>query len=434
MPSQKINSQILAIAVPAIVSNITTPVLGLVDVAIMGHVGAAAYIGAIAVGSTMFNMLYWLFGFLRMGTAGLTSQACGAGNGHESSALLRRSLLLAFAIAAMLMVLSAPLGGAVLGFLDADEATAPLARRYFSIVIFGAPATLGLYALNGWMLGMQDSRTPMYVALLTNIVNIALSATFVFALGMKIEGVAAGTLIAQWTGLTAALVAVWRRYRPEAVALSELMTLQALSKLFKINFDIFLRTVCLVAVTAWFTRSGATQGVDILAANALLMQLFMFFSYFSDGFAFAGEALAGKHFGSGSHQVLRRTIRALLVWGAWIAVGFTVVYFLCGELILEILTDDDGVLVTAREYLPWAVSVPLCGILAFIYDGVSVGLTFTRQMLVSVASGMIVFFAMLYGLLPLMANHALWLAFMGYLLVRGLTLMAMTQRFVNRLK
>ena len=376
----------------------------------------------------MFNMLYWLFGFLRMGTAGLTSQSCGAGDFHSSSASLRRALLMAFVFAAVLIVLSRPLGYLALDFLDADDATAPLARKYFSIAIFGAPAALGMYSLNGWLLGMQNTRSPMLVALLTNVVNIAISATLVFGFGMKIEGVATGTLSAQWIGFLTAMAVVWYKYHPEKIPFAELIRRNALGRLFKINLDIFLRTLCLVGVTAWFTRAGAAQSVDILAANALLMQLFMFFSYFSDGFAFAGEALAGKHFGAGDNDALRTVVAALLRWGLWIALGFTALYFAAGEFVLRLLTDEGDVISTAKEYLPWAVSIPICGIAAFIYDGIFVGLTATRRMLVSVASGMAVFFIIYFALMPSMGNHALWLAFVTYLAVRGLSLHFLMRR------
>ena len=418
------NREILRIALPAIVSNITTPLLGLVDVAITGHIGSAAYIGAIAVGSTMFNMLYWLFGFLRMGTAGITSQSFGASDFHASSAALGRALLLSAVFSLLLIALYKPLGFAILNFIDADDATAPLARAYFAMVIFGAPAVLGTYSLNGWLLGMQNTRLPMAVAILTNVVNIAVSATAVFGFGMKIEGVALGTLTAQWTGFAVCVVALWRKYRPRHVGMRQLLSRKALARLFRINSDIFLRTLCMVAVTAWFTRAGARQGVDILAANAILLQLFMFFSYFSDGFGFAGEALAGKYYGARKLPELRRLIRELLVWGAWIALAFTAVYFLGGELIIGLLTDQTTVVHLARQYLPWAVSVPLCGFLAFIYDGVFVGLTATRKMLLSVFGGMAVFFALYYLLEPSMGNSGLWLAFVAYLLSRGLILQA----------
>ncbi len=421
-PLSSHNREILAIALPAIVSNISTPVLGLVDVAITGHIGAAAYIGAIALGSTMFNMLYWLFGFLRMGTAGLTSQSCGAHDFRASSLTLARSLLIGLVIALLLIALSHPLGFAALNFLDSDDSTAPLARQYFGTVIFGAPAVLGMYTLNGWLLGMQNTRLPMFIAILTNIVNIAVSSCAVFILDMKLSGIALGTLTAQWVGFATCAYLVYRRYRPQLPTLAELFDTAQLARLFKINLDIFLRTLCLVAVTAWFTRAGSAQSVEILAANALLMQLFMFFSYFSDGFAFAGEALSGKMYGAGNAPGLRSVMRALLVWGAGIALLFTIVYFLCGNLIISLLTSDSHVISTASEYTVWAITIPACGIMAFIYDGVAVGLTRTRLMLLSIAVGMAVFFCLYFSLSPLLGNHGLWIAFLCYLAARGLVL------------
>lgn len=417
-----LNREILAIALPAIVSNITTPLLGLIDVAITGHIGSATYIGAIAVGSTMFNMLYWLFGFLRMGTAGITSQNYGAGDFHQSSATLTRGLLMSMTFALVMIVLYKPIGYTALNFLDADDSTAALARLYFAMVIFGAPAVLGMYTLNGWLLGMQNTRLPMWIALLTNVINIVVSASAVFIFGMKIEGIALGTLSAQWIGFITCFTLVWLRYRPEKIKRSELLDRKAVSRLFKINFDIFLRTLCLVAVTAWFTRAGANQGVDILAANAILMQLFMIFSYFSDGFAFAGEALAGKMHGANDRSGLSLLMKSLLRWGIGIALAFTSVYYLFGNIIVNVLTDQASVINTAHQYLPWAILVPVCGIMAFIYDGVAVGLTKTRQMLYSVAIGMGVFFILCVLLLPRLGNHGLWLAFVAYLAIRGVSL------------
>lgn len=427
-----VDRRILAIALPAIVSNITVPVLGLVDVAVVGHFGAAAFIGAIAVGSTLFNMLYWLLGFLRMSTAGLTAQACGAADRGAADAALWRSLIIAAAASVLLIAFSPILGKAILDFLDADDAVRPLAARYFSVCIWGAPAVLATYVLNGWSLGMQNTRLPMTVAVATNVVNIALSLTFVYGFGMRIEGVALGTMLAQWTGAVFFLAAVLRRYRPRAVPRRRLFEGTALRRLFSINTDIFLRTLCLVAVTVWFTRAGAMQSVSVLAANALLMQLFMFFSYFSDGFAYAGEALAGKAHGGADRAALRQTVRALLEWGAGIALVFTVIYFMAGEAILRLLTDDGAVIDTAREYLPWAVSVPACGILAFVYDGIFIGLTATRRMLASIAISAAVFFCVYALAFPSLGNHGLWLAFVLYLLIRGLFLAAVLREIRDR--
>lgn len=423
-----LNRDLLRIALPAIVSNITTPVLGLIDVAIVGHFGSAAFIGAIAVGGTMFNMLYWLFGFLRMGTAGMTAQACGARDGEATSASLVRSLAVALVAGLALVGLSAVLGPAALRFVDADPATEVPALRYFSICIWGAPAVLGMYALNGWWLGMQDSRTPMWVSIGINLANIAASLTLVFGLGLRIEGVALGTLAAQWLGFMAGIVVTWRRFRPSRPPIAVIADGRALRRMFSINADIFLRTLCLVAVTVWFTRAGASQGVTVLAANALLMQLFMFFSYFSDGFAFAGEALAGRCYGAGDSDGLRQVIGLLLRWAAGLAIVFAAAYFGVGEAAMGLLTDDGYVVDAAREYLPWAASVPLAGAVAFIYDGIFIGLTRTRAMLGAMAVSTATYFAVYLALMPLLGNHGLWAAFIVYLGVRSAVMHYMAKR------
>ncbi len=422
MHVNSLDKRILAIALPAIVSNITTPVLGLVDVAITGHFGAAAYIGAIAVGTTMFNMLYWLLSFLRMGTAGLTAQAFGANDAQASAATLARALLMALGFSLVLILFSHPLADITLRFIDADSSVEPHARAYFAIGIFGAPAALGMFVLNGWYLGMQNTKIPMWIALLTDITNILASLVLVYAIKMRIEGIALGTITAQWLGFITATIILIRKYKPSIPSMSVLLKFSALKRLFSINIDIFLRTLCLVAVTVWFTRAGAARGVDTLAANALLMQLFMFFSYFSDGFAYAGEALAGMAHGSRNSRQVKSVVLRLLKWCIAVAVIFTIIYALGGPLILRLLTDDSHVIATATTYLPWAVAVPACGILAFLYDGIYVGLTDTRHMLWSMLWAMAIYFALYFALEPLWANHALWLAFISYLIMRGLYL------------
>jgi len=415
----KHKKEVLAIAVPAIISNITTPLLGLVDVAITGRIGAAVYIGAIAVGGTMFNMLYWLFGFLRMGSSGLTAQAYGASDARGQALVLWRALLVG-ALAGMVMIgMSQPLCSVVLGFMDADGATASLAASYFRICIWGAPAVMCTYALSGWFLGMQDSRSAMWMAVATNVANILLSGTLVFGLHMKIEGVATGTLCAQWLGLSVGAAIVYVRYRPSVPALRDILDHPRLVAFFKVNADIFLRTCCLVAVTVWFTHAGALSGADILAANALLLQLFMLFSYFMDGFAYAGEALAGKYFGRGDRTGMSGLVRELLLTGLGWALVLSALYALCGEWFLRMLADVPSVVDTARAYLAWAAVIPLCGFLAFIWDGIYVGITATRSMLVAMAAALVVFFGVYVSLREYMGNHALWLAFDIFLLVRG---------------
>ncbi len=339
-----------------------------------------------------------------------------------------RSLAVALVAGLALVGLSAVLGPAALRFVDADPATEVPALRYFSICIWGAPAVLGMYALNGWWLGMQDSRTPMWVSIGINLANIAASLTLVFGLGLRIEGVALGTLAAQWLGFMAGIVVTWRRFRPSRPPVAVIADGRALRRMFSINADIFLRTLCLVAVTVWFTRAGASQGVTVLAANALLMQLFMFFSYFSDGFAFAGEALAGRCYGAGDSDGLRQVIGLLLRWAAGLAIVFAAAYFGVGEAAMGLLTDDGDVVDAAREYLPWAASVPLVGSVAFIYDGIFIGLTLTRAMLGAMAVSTATYFAVYLALMPLLGNHGLWAAFIVYLGVRSAMMHYMAKR------
>lgn len=412
--------EILAIAVPAIVSNITTPLLSLADVAITGHIGDAVYLGAIALGGTVFNTLYWLFNFLRMGTSGLTAQAYGAGDRSLQNLILCRSLTVGAFLGLFLLVAAGPLGHTIISFMDSEKATGTVALRYFNICILGAPAVMLTYGLSGWFLGMQNSRAQMWMAITSNIVNLCVSPLLVFGFGWKIEGVATGTVTAQYAGLAVGAVIVIHKYNPTFSRLGAILEPKALLSFFRINSDIFLRTACLVAVTLWFTHAGALQGTGILAANALLLQLFMLFSYFMDGFAFAGEALAGKYHGRGDNGSLCSLVRRLMAIGLYFALAFSIVYGLLGEQIMRLLAEDPAVVDTARRYLPWAVAIPFCGFLAFIWDGIFVGLVRTRSMLAAMACAIAAFFVVYFALRDILGNDALWAAFNLYLLLRGL--------------
>ncbi len=413
---------ILHIAVPSIVSNITVPLLGLVDVTIVGHLGRTSYIGAIAVGGMLFNMVYWLFGFLRMGTSGLTAQAYGRADRPATVLTLVRSLGVALAIGLLFVALHGPAADLAFRFIECPPAVEASARRYFAILVWGAPAVLGLYSLTGWFVGMQNARYPMAVAVTQNVVNIAASAGLVFGLGWQVEGVATGTLVAQYTGLLMAVAGWWHRYRGDArgVSLRALADRAALGRFFTVNRDIFLRTLCLIAVTVFFTSSGAAAGETVLAANALLMQLFMLFSYVMDGFAYAGEALAGRCVGAADPPGFRATVKRLFAWGIALAVAFTLLYAATGRLLLGLLTDDSAVIATAVTYLPWAVAVPLAGFAAFLLDGVFIGATATGRMLTAMATAAATFFLLYHSLSDTLHNHALWLAFLAYLGMRGL--------------
>lgn len=417
-----INRQILHIAIPSIISNITVPLLGLVDVTIVGHLGSASYIGAIAVGGMLFNMIYWIFGFLRMGTGGLTAQAHGQHNTQEGTRILLRSLSVSLLLALVLLVLQYPIRLIAFMLIDASPEVQELATRYFHICIWGAPATLGLYSFTGWFIGMQNSRYPMYIAITQNIVNIAASLFFVFVLHMKVEGVALGTLIAQYAGVIMAYLLCISHYHPfrQQVQRMQLFERNAMKRFFLVNRDIFLRTLCLVAVTVFFTSTGATYGDVVLAVNALLMQLFTLFSYIMDGFAYAGEALSGKYTGSNDKIRLHQTVRNLFGWGSAMALLFTLTYLWEGQDFLQLLTNDTEVIAASGTYLLWTVAIPFCGFSAFILDGICIGTTSTRIMLKSMATASALFFGVYFLCSGSWGNHALWMAFLVYLAVRGL--------------
>ena len=414
------DQQILHIALPSIVSNITVPLLGLIDVSIVGHLGAASYIGAIAVGGMLFNMIYWLFGFLRMGTGGLTAQAYGRHDLEEVTRILLRSLSISLLLALALLLLQYPIRNIAFMCMDTSEEVRQLATLYFHICIWGAPATLGLYGFTGWYIGMQNSRIPMAVAITQNVVNIAASLSFVYMGGMKVEGVALGTLVAQWAGFGMGLALWFRQYgHLRRQTLQGLWQREAMKRFFGVNRDIFLRTLCLVAVTLFFTSAGAEQGEIILAVNTLLMQLFTLFSYVMDGFAYAGEALSGKYIGARDAIAFRNTVRRLFVWGAGMVILFTAAYALGGNGFLSLLTDEPEVIAASSEYFFWALAIPLTGVTAFVWDGVFIGATATRGMLVAMAVAALCFFGCYFGLRDAWGNHALWLAFLLYLAMRG---------------
>lgn len=416
------SQRILHIAIPSIISNITVPLLGLIDVTIVGHLGSASYIGAIAVGGMLFNMIYWIFGFLRMGTSGLTAQAYGAHDLKEVTRILLRSTGISLMLALALLILQYPIRLIAFELIDTSAEVQQLATLYFHICIWGAPATLGLYSFSGWFIGMQNSRFPMFIAITQNIVNIVASLLFVFVFGMKVEGVALGTLIAQYAGLFMAYLLWLRYYRPlrKYISRKQLFTHDAMKRLFQVNRDIFLRTLCLVAVTVFFTSTGAAFGDVVLAVNTLLMQLFTLFSYIMDGFAYAGEALTGKYIGAGNRQELQRTIRHLFGWGIALSLAFTLLYGIGGKEFLGLLTNEQSVISASGDYFYWVLAIPLAGFAAFLLDGICIGATSTHIMLKAmvIASGS--FFLIYYSLHNVLHNHALWLGFIVYLALRGI--------------
>lgn len=412
--------QILQIALPSIVSNITVPLLGMIDVAIVGHMGSPVYIGAVAVGSMIFNLVYWLFGFLRMGSSGLTAQALGRRDLTEVTRILVRSVSIALGIALLLIMFQIPLKWLMFWLIGPTPDVAPFASTYFNIVIWGAPASLALFCLMGWYIGMQNTRFPMFISIMQNIVNILASLTLVYGFGMKIEGVALGTVIAQYAGLLMAAGLLVKYYSKVFRYFRKDRIFQKMGVFFAVNRDIFLRTLCLVAVNLFFTSAGARQGAVILSVNTVLLQLYLFFSYFMDGFAYAGEALGGKAYGAHNATAFRETLRRLWMWMLIVTSAYTLLYILGGPWIVAILTDEPQVREASHDYLWWAWLIPAAGCVAFIWDGIFIGITATRGMLVSSFLSALIFFTVYLVTASALGNHGLWLAQIVYLAMRGI--------------
>lgn len=449
--NREINSEILRLAVPAVVSNVTIPLLGLSDTAISGHLGSASFIAAIAVASMMLNVAFWLFGFLRMGTTGLVAEAFGARDRLRSRRLLLTSVGVGLLFGVLFIILRAPLADLLLGIMAPDDNVDSLAREYFDLCIFGAPALLATMSVNGWFVGMQSTVRAMAVSIVTNVVNILLSVWFVFGLDMGFIGVGYGTLLAQWLGLfIAVLIALpfYRKFSKEmeagglsiSVETSESVPLSAarpipgflsdLKRFFGVNINLFFRSACVMAVSMTVTSVGSRLGDLTLATNAVMMQFFVFFSYFMDGFAFAGEAMVGRAKGGRDSELYRIAVRWLLVWSGAMGVIFFVGYAFSATGIASLMTDNHEVVENVARYRIWLMMIPLLTVMAFIFDGFFIGLTRTRAMLFVTLAATVTFFAVAFipfGALSdsvsrLPDNNRLWGAFLTYLFLRGILL------------
>lgn len=424
------NRKILALALPNIISNITVPLLGLVDIAIVGHLGDDSLIGGIAIGTAVFNFIYWNFAFLRMGASGCTAQAYGARNFTEIASVFVRALILALAAALLLVVFQRPIGHAVFLLMDGTPHTMSYAADYFYARIWAAPATISMFAFHGWYIGMQNSRFPMYISIGVNVVNLIFCLWFALGLGWGIVGVAWGTVVAQYSGLVLSIV-LWGVYYRRFlwyIRIRECLKLDALLAFFKINRDIFLRTACIVVVYTFFTSASSGMGDTMLAVNTLLMQLFTLFSYLMDGFAYAGESLAGRYTGAHNVQALNRCVRLLLVWGGVVAVLYTGIYAFGWRTVLSLFTESPAILSEAGGYVGWLIAIPLVAFIPFTIDGILIGATRTAVMRDSVFLSTALFFAVYYGFRSVIGNNALWAAFLLFLIARGILQYFMTHR------
>ena len=389
---------------------------------IVGHLSLEVYIGAIATVSIIFNFMYWSFSFLRMGTSGFTAQAYGAENNQETATVLLRSLLIAFVAGLLIVMFQNIIFDQAFKVIKASNDVRLYAGHYFHIYVWAAPAVLGMYAFSGWFVGMQDARTPMYIAIAVNIINISLSLVFVYVLNMNIEGVALASTIAQIMGFLIAFTIWYFKYKAVRLNLDfgRLNNINAFIPFFRVNSDIFLRTMLLIAVTTFFTSSSAKMGNTTLAANALLMQMFTLFSYIMDGFAYSAEALTGRFIGAKRYDVLSKLIKYLFLWGIILAILFTCIYGFFADEILQLLTNKVDVIAACKEYQVWVLLIPLVGFSAFLWDGVFIGATASKQMRNSMFMAVACFFLIYYSLYNSWQNNALWFAFIFYLGMRGL--------------
>lgn len=438
-----LNREILRLAIPSIFANITVPIVGMVDLAVAGHLDgdAAVLIGGVSIGTLLFDLLYWNFSFLRIGTGGLTAQAYGRGDMKAAADALFRSSGMALIIAAACILAQWVFVDLAFLVVKCSPEVRELAEGYFHVRIWAAPATLTLMAVKGWFIGMQDSVRPMITDLIVNLGNAFISIVLAMGIhagpvtfqGIGFDGIAAGTLIAQYSGLLYALAVIFTRYRKvftgySASGVFRLFRDREMKSYFKLNADLLVRSMCIMAIYAGMTVISARYGDMMLAVSSILVQMMMLFSYFTDGFAYAGEALTGRFVGMERPDSVRKTVRCVFAWSMGVAALFMVIYAVLGEPVLHLLTSDGEVVAASLEFIPWLIPMPVIGCAAFTWDGIYVGATASRTIRDSSIWAVVAFFAAWYAgraLLsptpdgtPEIAVHILMAAYMMHVIVR----------------
>ncbi|MGF6700293.1 MATE family multidrug resistance protein [Paraburkholderia sp. MM5496-R1] len=416
--------RVLALALPIVLANLTQPILGAVDTAVAGHLDSASYLGGVALGGLFFNFVFWGFGFLRMGTTGLVAQAHGAGRSDELRNTVVRALLMAAAIGALVLLVQQPLIDYALRAIGGSDAVQRHAQVYCHARIWAAPLALGNYVILGWLLGTQQVRLALLSQVFINSVNIAAVLLYVYAFHWGVAGIGAATATADALGFVLGLALLWHG-RPRglpALNRAALFDAAALKRLVVLNRDIFVRTLCLLSSFGWFAHLGARQGDATLAANALLLNFQTFMAYGLDGFAHAAEALVGAAIGARDRHAFAQAVKVTALWSALGAIGFSCVYWGAGAWIIERLTDQAAVRAAAETYLPWAALSPVISVWGFLLDGVFIGATRTRELMMSMAVSLAVFVAASSALLAWHGNHGLWIALLIFMATRGATL------------
>ncbi len=422
--------QIWALSWPSILSNLTVPMLGAVDTAVMGHLPDPAYVGGVAVGAMIFSFLYWGFGFLRMGTMGFVAQARGRGDGNEIRAALARALLVGLCAACLLMLTQVPLRALALSIVEAAPTVEGFAGAYFDVRVWGAPATLVNYAVIGWLLAMQYARATLVIQIVINGLNAALDLWFVIELGWGVEGVALATMIAQYTGAALGLAIIASRLRGTAGGWSwqDIMDVRELTALFRVSRDIFLRTLAMIFAWSLLTWTGAKLGTTVLAANAILMNFQSFLAHGLDGFAHATSALVGEAVGARNRRMLRDTVVAATFMAACVALGYAFIYGVFGYSLIAAFTDIPELRAFARDYVIWMALSPVLSVWAYQLDGIFIGATRASEMRNAMLVSVAIYTASMFTLPDLLGNHGLWASVMLFMAVRALTLLALYPR------
>lgn len=427
------NKKILRLAIPNILSNLSVPLLSSVDTAIVGHLDKVSYLGAIAVGSMIFNFIYWGFGFLRMGTTGLTAQSFGKKDDKEIILVLARALSVAVASAILIFGLQYFIKELSFYLVKGGPEVEKYARQYFDIRIFAAPATLSLYAFHGWFLGMQNAKYPLILTVFVNVLNIGFNLLFIYGYGMNVDGVALGTVCAQYSGLIIAIFLYLKKYKnfTAALVVNKILDYGPLRKFFSVNFDIFIRTLTLIFAFSFFTAVSADLGTNILAANTILLQLWMILSYGVDGFAFAAESLVGKYIGAKNKIKLTKTVNYSFYWGLGLGLILSIVYFFFDKQILYLYTDKIDIINLASVYFLWTIIAPISNSICYIWDGIFIGATATKPMRNSMLISLLIFFLPVYYLtVDSLGNDALWLAMISFMLARGVSLTLYAPKYI----
>ena len=421
--NRNLNKRILSLAIPNIISNLSVPMLSAVDTALMGRLENEQYLGAIAIGGVIFGFVYWGFSFLRMGVTGLTAQAYGARDVEESTLLLKRGVMVALLIALLLLILQPLIAALSFYLMDAGPEVERLARSYFHIRLWAAPATLTLHVFHGWFLGMQNAKYPMFLTIVVNLLNLAFNFFFVKVLMMTSDGVALGTVIAQYLGLLCTIGLFLRRYRHlwDGWHLKGVFHPPALKRFFRIGGDILIRTFAVLFCHAFFTSKAGALSDTALAINTILMQFIHILAYGIDGFAFAAESLVGRYKGAREITTLKRAVRFSFCWALLLSVGFSLIFGLFGTNLLNLFTDKTNLLMGARPYLIWIAIAPPINSIAYIWDGVFVGATASSAMRNSMLASAVIFL-LVYFLFRGLGNHGLWLALTLFSASRGATL------------